>query len=366
MLDPRRHSRLSLAPTFAILLPLAISACGSGAATTATTAATDDAGDSTDGASPLDSSSGNGDSGIKNDAGATDGASKADGANPVDGAAPLDGSSPADGSAPALTTVFTIVLENTDYASIIGSANAPYLNGLIAQNGLATNYMDSGSHPSLPNYLYMVSGNTQYPGILDLDPTQSPFPVAGDNLGNQLTVANIPWRSYQESSGTPCLLSGSGTYAPKHDPFLYFSDNRGSANSLCAATNVDYSSFAADLAAGTYRYMWITPNLNDDGHDTNLQTADTWASTEIPKILASTAYKNGGVLFITWDEGEGTFGTTDHVPMIIVSPRIKSAGFKSAVAYTHASYLATVETIFGLPLLGAAALPTKNMMEFFQ
>jgi hypothetical protein len=50
--------------------------------------------------------------------------------------------------------------------------------------------------------------------------------------------------------------------------------------------------------------------------------------------------------------------------MIVITPLIPSPGYQSNVAYTHASYLATVETIFGLPKLGAAA--TANVMtEFF-
>ena len=61
------------------------------------------------------------------------------------------------------TTVFTIVLENQDYEDVLGPAgkrNAPYINSLAERYGLATNYHDSGAHPSLPNYLYMVSGST--------------------------------------------------------------------------------------------------------------------------------------------------------------------------------------------------------------
>ena len=275
-------------------------------------------------------------------------------------------------------TVFTILLENHDYNEVVGSANAPYINNsLIAKYGLATNYMDSGSHPSLPNYLYLVSGNTQYNsfGFAEYDPTPGAsfgtFPVSANNLGNQLQGAGIAWRSYQESMGTACTLASAGNFACRHDPFLYFTDIQSGANNLCAQTNVDYSNFAGDLTGGTYRYMWITPNLLDDGHDpstdpvTGLMQTDAWLSTEVPKILASSAWKNGGVLFITWDEAEGRNGdSADQVPMIIVTPHTQ-AGFKSSKAYSHASYLATVENIFGLPKLGDAAKATTNTMEEF-
>jgi phosphatidylinositol-3-phosphatase len=272
-----------------------------------------------------------------------------------------------DGSTNHDVTIFTIVLENHDYAEIIGSANAPYINSLIAQGALATNYKDT-LHPSLPNYLYMISGDNQYPGFIDLDPTFFPFPVDQPNLGTQLQAAGIKWRSYQESMGSPCALAGSGNYAPKHNPFLYFKDMQSGP---CAATNVDYNQFAADLATDTYRYMWITPNLVSDGHDPStdpvaaLAASDAWMSREVPKILASDAYKqHGGILFITWDEAEGRNGDDpDKIPMIIVSNKVKHAGMTSATAYTHGSYLATVEDLLGLQRLAKVAT-TPNMMEF--
>jgi hypothetical protein len=270
------------------------------------------------------------------------------------------------------TTIFTILMENHDYAEIVGSSNAPYINSLIAQGGLATNYSDSGTHPSLPNYLYMISGDTQYPGGLDVGTMASPwFPSKGDNLGNQMENGGIAWRSYQESMGTACKLTDASPYATKHDPFLYFDDIQNGKNGLCANRNVDYSQFAADLAAGTYKFMWITPNLTDDGHDpgsdpvAGLKQSDSWLSTEVPKILASDAYKNGGVLFITWDEAEGRNGDSkDQIPMIVLSPKLKAPGMMVSTKLSHASWLATIEGLYGFPKLGAAAT-AGDLMEFF-
>jgi hypothetical protein len=264
-------------------------------------------------------------------------------------------------------TVFTIVLENHDYAEIVGSSDAPYINSLIAGNALATNYKDT-NHPSLPNYLHMISGADQYPGFLDVGPNQWPyFPAAQPNLGTQLQAAGIKWRSYQESMGTPCNLTDSGNYATKHDPFLYFMDMQ---TGPCADTNVDYSNFAADLATNTYRYMWITPNLLSDGHDPStdpaaaMQVSDHWLSVEIPKILASDAYNQGGIIFLTWDEAEGRNGhDPNQIPMIVISKLVKTPGMTSATSFDHGAYLATVEDLFALPRL-ATVTASPNLMEF--
>ena len=270
-----------------------------------------------------------------------------------------------------MTTIFTVVMENHDYAEIVGSANAAYINSLIAKYGLSTNYMDSRVHPSLPNYLFMISGGTQ--GVTsDFDPTTNGFPKNVQHLGSQLVAKSVPWRSYQESMGTACKLAASGTYAPKHDPFLYFTDIQNGAGGLCASTNVDYSQFATDVAAAQNRFYFITPNLTDDGHDpsanpvTGLKNSDAWAKTEIEKIMATPAYKNGGVIFVTWDEAEGRGGDSkDQIPMIVVSELIKSAGYKSNVASSHKSWLATVEDILGLGRL-ATTTNEPTMMEFFK
>ena len=47
----------------------------------------------------------------------------------------------------------------------------------------------------------------------------------------------------------------------------------------------------------------LVPNLNDDMHDGSVAQGDLWLSQELPKIMATDAYKNNGVIFITWDEG---------------------------------------------------------------
>jgi hypothetical protein len=282
------------------------------------------------------------------------------------------GSGTGTGGGGGFGTIFTILLENHDYKEIVGSPNAPYINSLIDKNGLATNYQDSLLHPSLPNYLWLITGAKQYPGILDVSPTLiGVFPKDADNLGNQLEVAGVTWRSYQESMGTPCNLDNNGDYAPKHNPFVYFKNIQNNP-ALCASRDVDFSLFAADLAAGTYQYMWITPNLLSDGHDptsdpvTGLKQSDAWLAAEVPKILASSAYKNNGILFITWDEAAGRNGNSkDQVPMIVLSPKLKSPGMKVGTALSHASYLRTIEDIYGIESKLGAAQNATSLMEFF-
>jgi len=87
-----------------------------------------------------------------------------------------------------------------------------------------------------------------------------------------------------------------------------------------------------------------------------IRFGEIWLSTEVPKILASQAYRNNGVLFITWDEGASGDGP---IGMIVLSPKAKGGGYQNSVHYDHGSTLRTVQEIFGVtPMLGNAATAT--------
>ncbi len=197
---------------------------------------------------------------------------------------------------------------------------------------------------------------------------------ATQHLVTLLNNAHISWKSYQESiSGTRCPLTGNGLYAPKHDPMVFFNDVTNTNNlnaSYCIAHIRPYTELATDLQRNSHaRYNFITPNLCDDMHDTcaplndSVKQGDSWLAQNIPMILNSQAYKNGGIVFITWDEGEGGDGP---IGMIVLSNDAKGGGYSNTIQYTHSSTLRTLEEIFGVtPLLGDAANAT-DLRDLFK
>ena len=70
----------------------------------------------------------------------------------------------ADSSIPRYQHIVEIMMENTNYATIIGNPLAPNINGLANRYGLATNYFGV-THPSEPNYVANLGGS--YFGIQD-------------------------------------------------------------------------------------------------------------------------------------------------------------------------------------------------------
>ncbi len=263
-------------------------------------------------------------------------------------------------------TVFTLVIENKSRRMLLDSGSAPFLARFAADNAVANGYVDSGVHPSEPNYIWMVSG--QNFGILDNNGPESHHIATTSHLVDQIEHVGKTWKSYQESMGEPCKIVNAGTYAVKHNPFVFFDDlvswtgTTAVRSQRCIEHVVDYSELAVDLASGNMPdYVFITPDLISDMHDGSVKQGDAWLAREVPKILASDAYKNGGVLIITADEGEGQ---GDDPPFVLASPLGKK-GFISDVAYDTSSYLKTVQAIMGVDALpcggdNVAAIPTMG------
>ncbi len=227
-------------------------------------------------------------------------------------------------------------MENRSYSQAISSS---YIAQLAAQYSVATNY-HGVSHPSLPNYLAMTSGSTW--GIAD--DGYHRLPATG--LGVQLTNAGITWRAYMEGMTRGCFNSPY-PYALKHNPFGYY-------GGACPAEVVPFTHFAADMSGDVPRFVWISPGLCHDGHDCSSAVADAWLAPTVATIIDTNAWKDNGVLFITWDEGEDSANSVLTVAIHPV-PLIR----RSAQAYNHYSLLATIEDRFGLPRLGLAAQATS-------
>src|SRR5439155_17833514 len=199
----------------------------------------------------------------------------------------LGASAAGGGSVPAFDHIFTIGRENHTYDDVLGNTSeAPYLNELASDYGLATNY-SAVSHPSLPNYLALTGGSTF--GVSDdcTDCFQSEPNIAVDRI----EASGRSWKSYEESIPSSGFVGDAYPYMQKHDPFIYFDDVRN--NPTEAARVVPYANLSSDLAseATTPDYVWITPNMCSDTHDCSIGTGDQWLSQAVPPILNSPAYR---------------------------------------------------------------------------
>jgi hypothetical protein len=244
---------------------------------------------------------------------------------------------------PDFTHVVVVVFENREASQIVGNPAAPTFNGLARRYARLTSY-DGVAHPSLPNYLALVSGSTQ--GITS-DCTDCL--VRARNLADTLAAAGKTWKTYAEDLPHPGFTGASaGRYAKKHDPFLYFRDVVGSR----ARRNrvVPFTQLSRDLAAGRLPdFALLIPNLCNDMHDCSVATGDAWLKAHVLPLLHSRQLR-GGVVFVVFDEGASDVGGGGHVEALALGPVVRPHSvFRRST--NHYGLLRTIEDAWGLPRL---------------
>jgi len=217
----------------------------------------------------------------------------------------------------------------------------PYLNGLAAQYGLASQYY-ADTHPSIGNYFMMTTGQE----VTNDDTYMSTVSV--DNIVRHLLNAGKTWKSYAESLPSVGYTGGNTSlYLRRHNPLSYFSDV---VNSSVQAMNlVPFTQFATDLNNNQLPdFSFVVPNAMDDAHDGTLAQADTWLQTNIAPLINNAAFQKNGLLLIVFDEAETTDTTNGggHVAMVAVGPLVKQG--QSVVLYQHENLLKTVTTYLGI------------------
>jgi len=249
---------------------------------------------------------------------------------------------------PQLGRVVVVIFENKGRDRVLGSPDAPTFAMLARRYAVLTNYR-AVAHPSLPNYLALVSGSTQ--GITD-DCTSCV--VVAHSLADTLEGAGRTWKTYAE--GLPQAgFTGPyvGRYAKKHNPLVYFRNVFSAPKRL--GRIVPFAAFARDFAAGTLPdYSLVVPNLCNDMHDCPVATGDRWLGRFLAPLLTNPQL-SGGAVFVVFDESDNSnVGGGGIVPAFVAGPLVQ-AGSRSAVVFDHYSLLRTIEDGWGLPHLGRSA-----------
>jgi phosphatidylinositol-3-phosphatase len=239
---------------------------------------------------------------------------------------------------PNVSHVTLVVMENRNYASIVGNRDAPYFNKVLVPQSVLLANSHAVAHPSEPNYLALFSGSTH--GVVsDACPTAFSSP----NLASELAETGrrfVGWAESMPADGFAGCYS-DGLYARKHDPWVDFTNVPGAVNRVYHGLPV------TPMPA----VSWVTPNLCNDMHDCSASRGDAWLSANLPPIIAWNAHHDG-VLIVTWDEAEPDADGTNHIPTVLVGPMLK-AGFIDRRPVDHYAVLRTIEASFGLPCIAS-------------
>ena len=302
---------------------------------------------------------------------------------------------------PRFGNVFVVVGENEELVQI-NHNTMPYLVDTLRPRSAFLDKFYGVSHFSTSGYVGMTSG--QYTPCEQFDIAPSTCHQDVDNLFHQLTGSGASWTEWMESMPEPCYLTNAGSpkklnyYTVKHNPAVYY-DNIEGMGGLWSATvksdlcldNViptggtgpnDTSALDAALASGNVSdFNFIVPNMCEDSHDQcpgrpgpPINQFDDFLAREVPKILASPAFGDDGVLIVTFDEGTSTTGgfpSNDSTPckawdtcphpfngggniaFLVISPLAEPGAYHERASLY--SLLRTLEDGFGITdYLGAA------------
>src|ERR1043165_4940990 len=248
--------------------------------------------------------------------------------------------------------VVVMVMENHGYNQIVGSANAPYLNSLIADSfgALFTN-SHGMTHPSQPNYMYLFSGDNQNV-ILDFTPASFLLPFTSANLGAELLQNGKTFVGYSESLPSVGYTGdNSGQYYRKHNPWVNWQNS--TTNGIPAALNQPFTSFPSNFDS-LPTLSFVVPNQDHDMHDGTVAQGDAWIQANM-NAYAQWCKAHNSLLIITYDEDENQTGS-NLIPTLIIGQMVKHGQYNEFV--DHNRMLRTMEDMYGLPYAGGSSSST--------
>jgi len=257
---------------------------------------------------------------------------------------------------PNFEHIVIIMFENKEFGTVIGNPLMPNYNRLAREYTLLTQYY-AVRHPSLPNYIALIGGDT-----FGIDRNCHDCFIDAPSLPDLIEASGRTWKTYQEDMPEPCYLGDTDVYVQKHNPFIYFNPIRLDA-ARCERTIVPLTVLQTDIeTASLPNFIFITPNLCNDAHDCPLDVADAWLTELLGRLVpALDATGESYLLVMMFEEGQGNHSCCGlpleaggRVPVVFYSPLVKN-GFEDPTPYTHYSLLKTISTAWGLPLLGHAA-----------
>ncbi|EIM90179.1 uncharacterized protein STEHIDRAFT_145314 [Stereum hirsutum FP-91666 SS1] len=266
-----------------------------------------------------------------------------------------------------------IWLENTDFNV---AASSPVFQEL-SKEAILLSELFSVTHPSEPNYIASLGGD--FFGLGDDDYYHIPSNIS--SIIDILEDGGISWATYSENQPTDgyggfnfsSVNYGNSSaadyayYVRKHTPSTIF--DSVAANTSRTNKIRNFNDFANDVVNGSLpQWIFVTPNMVNDAHDTTIDYASSWLSYWLIPLLNDTRFNdNKTLILLTFDENE-TYGVENRVYSLLLGGAVPSSlkGTTDSTFYSHYSSLSTVEANWDLPALGRGDVNTtmNNVYEF--
>ncbi len=246
-------------------------------------------------------------------------------------------------SMPAIKHVFVVLFENTNARD---SKNQPFMKSLLSKGAYLDNF-HAIAHPSLPNYVALIAGDT-----LGVDSDDN-YHLNGKHLGDLLEAKNRSWKLYAEDYPGGCFKgTKSADYVRKHNPFMNFT-NIESDPDRCQKHIANALDLDTDIAANSLPdYSFFVPGIVNDGHDSGVAHADHWLESTFGPKLHDPKFMDGTLFIVTFDENDMFDDVGQNLIYTLLLGESVKPGTISNKFYTHYSLLRLTEDIFNLGNLG--------------
>ncbi|TCD62837.1 hypothetical protein EIP91_006350 [Steccherinum ochraceum] len=252
-----------------------------------------------------------------------------------------------------------IWIENTDFA--VASTSRAFIE--LAKQGILLTQSYAVTHPSEPNYAASVGGD--FWGMGDDNLYNIPSNIS--TVFDLLEAKNISWAAYQENLPfdgyqgfnftQPNYLNSSAPpytyYVRKHNPPVLYDSVTSVAERNTRIRN--FNDFAADVNASAIpQWNFITPNMINDAHDTDIDFASDWLEFWLVPLLSNPNFNdNKTLILLTFDENEN-YAINNQIYSILLGGAVPDSlkGTNDSTYYTHYSTLSSVEANWGLGSLG--------------
>ncbi len=241
---------------------------------------------------------------------------------------------------PNFDHIVILIFENKEFGSVIGNSDMPNFNRLANDYTLLTQFF-AVTHPSLPNYLAIIGGDT-----FGINTDCNSCFVSAPSLPDLIEASGRTWKTYQEDMPEPCFLGSTSDYAQKHNPFVYFDAIRLD-KPRCEQGVVPLTTLATDINADALpNFIFITPNSCNSSHDCSVAVADQWLGNTLTQ-LAPALDKDGPnyLIVLTWDEGQGNHSCCGlpenaggRIAVVLISPLVRSHFQDANSVYTLFSF----------------------------
>ncbi|KAL1847546.1 hypothetical protein Daus18300_013915 [Diaporthe australafricana] len=245
-----------------------------------------------------------------------------------------------------------IFFENQDYTIAEGDPNFAYLATL----GIKLDNYWSVTHPSQPNHVAALGADKN--GVVLDNFVQIDESV--ETVIDLLEAGSISWSIYGEDQPYSGFEgdwvnqeTGANMYVRKHNPMMSYNSATGDINRLAKSKNLTV--FYEELANNSLpQWIWITPNMTSDGHDSSITVAGEWARNFIEPLLSDKSFNIDRTLVIlTFDECEN-YLIENRVLAVLLGSAVSGdlVGTTVSTQFNHYSLSKTAEDNWNLGNLG--------------